>query len=149
MSEIRFYHLERQSLEQVLPTLLSKATEGGKRVIVKTADKNETERLNDHLWTYRPDSFLPHGSEKDGNPEQQPIWLTDTDENPNGADILILTGGVQSAKMKDFSLCCEMLDGHDEHAVQEARKRWKAYKDEGFDITYWQQGDKGWEKKSG
>jgi DNA polymerase III subunit chi len=148
MTEIRFYHLERQGLEQVLPSILAKALERGSRVIVKTADEKEAERLNEFLWTYNPDSFLPHGTKKDGFTDQQPVILTSADENPNGADVLILTQGTQSAMQGDFKLCCEMLDGRNENEVAGARARWKTYKDAGFEVTYWQQGDKGWEKKA-
>ena len=149
MSEVRFYHLEQQSLEQVLPALLSKALENGHRILVKTPDDHMAERLNDYLWTYNPNSFLPHGSKKDGHAELQPIWLTSEDENPNDADVLILTGGAASENMNDYQLCCELFDGRNEAAVTEARTRWKTYQEAGHDITYWQQGDKGWEKKSG
>ena len=65
MSEVRFYHLERQTLDQVLPQLLTKALEQGHKIIVKTSNAQETERLNSHLWTWNPNSFIPHGSEKD------------------------------------------------------------------------------------
>ena len=149
MSEIRFYHLERQNLEQVLPALLSKALEGGHRILVKTSDDHMAERLNDYLWTFNPNSFLPHGSKKDGNAEKQPIWLTSVDENPNNADVLILTGGATSDSMDDFKLCCELFDGRNPEIVSEARARWKAYQEAGHELTYWQQSDKGWEKKSG
>tara|TARA_B100001989_G_scaffold251197_1_gene229866 strand:+ start:857 stop:1306 length:450 start_codon:yes stop_codon:yes gene_type:complete len=149
MTEIRFYHLLRQSEQQVLPFLLSKALSRGHKIIVKCANDKGKEKLNEFLWTYNPDSFLPHGSAKDGHAEQQPIWLTAEDDNPNGADVLILSQGALSEKLGDFTLCCEMLDGHNDVAVQDARKRWKTYKDQGFDVTYWQQNDQGvWEKKA-
>ncbi len=149
MTEIRFYHLTTKTLDQALPEILTKALSGGRRAVVKAADERQVEALNDHLWAWRPDSFLPHGSAKDGFAEDQPIWLTAADENPNGADILILTGGAESAGLKDFDLCCEMLDGHDDAAVKAARARWKIYKDEGFDLTYWQQTPQGgWEQKA-
>ncbi|GJL85576.1 MAG: DNA polymerase III subunit chi [Micavibrio sp.] len=147
MTEIRFYHLERQSQDQVLPTLLAKALDGGHRIVVKTADDSQTQRLNEYLWTYNPDSFLPHGSKKDGNAELQPIWLSSKDENPNNADVLIVTQGSNTAMSGDFSLCCEMLDGHDGEAIKAARGRWKEYKTAGHSVTYWQQGERGWEEK--
>ncbi len=148
MSEIRFYHMEQKTLDQILPVLLKKALEGGRRVVVKTPDDKETERLNNHLWTYDPSSFLPHGSEKDGHAQDQPVWLTSKDENPNGADVLILTGGAQSESYDQFTLCCDLLDGRNEQAVHDARERWKIYKEAGHEVTYWQQGAKGWEQKA-
>lgn len=149
MTDIRFYHLTRQSLDQALPAILTKAFSGGRRVVVKCADEQMVRHMNDHLWTYRPDSFLPHGAKKDGHAENQPIWLTTTEENPNSADVLILTGGAVSDQIGNYAMCCEMLEGHDGSAVQDARARWKTYRDGGHDITYWQQTDAGgWEKKA-
>ena len=149
MTEVRFYHLERQSQGQVLPILLSKACERGHKIVVKLRDAAEVERMNGHLWTFQDSSFLPHGSVKNGNSEVQPIWLTDKDENPNGADVLILCEGVESEMHDDFTLCCEMLNGQDQEAVSAARARWKSYKEKEFEVTYWQQSEAGgWNKKA-
>lgn len=149
MTEIRFYHLQNQSEGQVLPSLLSIAYERGHRIVVKCKDEQTVNALNDHLWTFRPDSFLPHGAKKNGRAAQQPIWITAEDENPNEADVLILCDGVTSEAQGEYTLCCEMLDGHNEASVTAARTRWKSYKDKGYDVTYWQQGASGgWEKKA-
>lgn len=149
MTEVRFYHMERSTLEQTLPALLTKARSQGHKILVKTQGAAQTEALNTHLWTYDPNSFLPHGSAKDGNGENQPILLTDGDENTNSASVLILTSNTTSEHIGNFKLCCEMLNGNNPEDVQNARSRWKDYKEKGFDITYWQQGQNGWEKKAG
>ncbi|MGB4056666.1 MAG: DNA polymerase III subunit chi [Alphaproteobacteria bacterium] len=147
-TEIRFYHMEKQKLEDVLPALLLKALENGRRILVKTLDEKEAERLCEHLWTYQPDIFLPHGTQKDGNAEKQPVFLTANNENPNNADMIILTQGMACDDLSPFSLCCEILDGRDETQIAAARNRWKKYKEAGHALTYWQQGEKSWEKKN-
>jgi DNA polymerase-3 subunit chi len=149
MSEVRFYHLERQSQMQVLPLLLSKALERGHRIVVKMSSAGDVERMNDHLWAYDPSGFLPHGSAKNGAKELQPVYLTDEDENPNDADVLILCSGARSDMQGDFKLCCEMLNGNDPEDISAARARWKTYKEKEFDVTYWQQNERGgWDKKA-
>jgi len=125
MSEIRFYHLERTALGQTLPALLSKALQNNHRIIVKTASEQDTERLNTHLWTYDPNSFLPHGSAKDTSTTDQPVFITAQDENPNNADTLILTQGTESPNLDGFNLVCDMIDGRAKNAVTAARTRWK------------------------
>ncbi len=149
MTAIRFYHLEQKTLDQALPEILGKALSGDHKIVVKTGEESQLQRLNDHLWTYTADSFLPHGTKKEGFAENQPIWLTAKDENPNGADVLILTDGATSESVADFNLCCEMLDGRNPEAVSAARGRWKAYKEQGFEISYWQQDENGrWQNKA-
>lgn len=150
MTEIRFYHLVSRNLESALPEILMKAHGGGRRVVVRLPDAAAVDRMNEHLWTWRPDSFLPHGAAKDGFAAQQPIWLTAQDENPNGADVLVVAGGAVSNDYEAFSLCCEILDGNDPEQIDAARARWKTYKEGGHSVTYWKQTDSGgWEKKAG
>lgn len=147
-TEIRFYHLRTKTAEQALPEILTKAVEGGRRVVIKTADEKSVAGLNDYLWTFSPDAFLPHGSKKDGHAANQPVWITADNDNPNGAVILIATGGAVPEKPENYALCCEMLEDREEEQVAAARERWKSYKKRGFILTYWQQTDKGgWEKR--
>lgn len=146
MTEVRFYHMERQSLEQVLPGLITRALENGCRILIKTGDEKEAERLSEHLWVYRSDIFIPHGTKKDGHEKLQPVYLTSSNDNPNNADTIILTQGT-TAEIGGFKLCCELLDGRDPEQINAARSRWKSYKDSGHALTYWQQGEKSWEKK--
>jgi DNA polymerase-3 subunit chi len=150
MAELRFYHLQRQAVDQALPGLLSKALKNGHRIVVKVDNSEEASRLNAHLWTYRSDSFLPHGAHEDGNAAWHPVWLTSSDDNPNGADIAIVTG---TAELPDefasrYTMCCLVFDERNDNALQRARYAWKTYRDDdSLRLTYWQQGESGWEQK--
>jgi DNA polymerase-3 subunit chi len=148
MTEIRFYHLQTRSIDQALPDLLTKALTAGHRVLVRCADKAAADSLNEQLWTFRPDAFLPHGTAKDGFPERQPVYLSDAGGNPNNANVLIFAGGTEDSDIGDFTLCCDIFDGRDETALTQARARWKSWSAAGHDVTYWQQTEKGWEKKA-
>jgi DNA polymerase-3 subunit chi len=144
MTEIRFYHLTRKMLEQVLPELLEKTLERGARAVVMTGSSERAESLTQHLWVYNPNSFLPHGNAKDGNATLQPVWLTAEDERPNNADYLFLTDGADSARLADYVRIFDIFDGNDEVALTLARCRWTARKQSGHSLSYWQQTDKGW-----
>lgn len=147
MTEIRFYHLQNQSLEQALPALLQKGLHAGYKIAVRTADSAQTRRLDDMLWTYHPNHFLPHGSGKDDNAALQPVWLGEDEVRPNDAEMLVLCSGAEEIP-DGVKLCCDIFDGRDESATKAARERWKKWKDAGHDMTYWQQGERGWEKKA-
>jgi DNA polymerase III subunit chi len=149
MTEIRFYHLLRKPLEQALPELLEKTLERGWRAVVLAGSSQRVEALDQHLWTYDDRSFLPHGSAAEGEPDLQPIWLTDRDENPNGAQVLIQVDGAATAEPGRYARICDLFDGNDPDAVTAARSRWKRFKDGGHALTYWQQTDRGrWEQKA-
>ena len=148
-TQVYFYHLERRSLEQTLPTLLQLSLKRGWRAVVQAASEERVEALNTLLWTYDEESFLPHGSARDGEAERQPVWLTHRDENPNGAAFLFVADRARSDKVADYKRCFELFDGRDDAAVAESRERWKAYKSAGHAVVYWQQTESGgWEKKA-
>lgn len=149
MTDVRFYHLTRSPLEAVLPKMLEKTLERGQKAVVMTGSEERVEALNGHLWTYHDRGFLPHGSDKDGFAESQPIWLTVRDENPNGAQVLFLTDGAATAHLGAFEICAILFDGADEAAVAAMRGQWQELKSAGHEVTYWQQGSGGgWEKKT-
>jgi DNA polymerase-3 subunit chi len=149
MTQIGFYHLMRLPLEQALPKLLDKALAAGFRAVVLAGSVERVEALNDRLWTYEPDSWLPHGSARDGEAEMQPVWLTDKDENPNQATILVMCDGASSEHLSGFQRCLDLFDGNDPEAVEKARGRWKRWKADGHDLVYYQQTERGgWEEKA-
>ncbi len=148
MTEIRFYHLNTKTLDQALPDIVQKALSAGHKIVIRAENDVEVERLNTLLWSFRPDSFIPHGSKKDGNAAQQPVWLTAANENPNNANVVIATGGVEIESLDSITLACDLFDGRSDQNVTAARARWKNYKDAGHALTYWQQTEKGWEQKA-
>jgi DNA polymerase III subunit chi len=149
MTEIRFYHLQRSTLEAALPPMLEKTLQRGQRAVVMAGSPERIEALTSYLWTYSDRGFLPHGSARDGFADRQPVWLTEKDENPNAAQVLFLIDGAASSRVGEFELCVELLDGNNEHAVATGRERWRAYKDAGHKLTYWQQNAAGrWEQKA-
>jgi hypothetical protein len=93
MTEILFYHLQGQKLEGVLPTLLERSLERGWRVVVQGASEERIDALDAHLWTYRDDSFLPHGTWREPEAATQPVLLTVNDGNPNAATVRFLDRG--------------------------------------------------------
>jgi DNA polymerase-3 subunit chi len=148
MTSVAFYHLKKWPLELALPKLLEKTTKTSKRAVVIAGSDERVEEVTALLWVYKNDSWLPHGCSKDGDPEDQPIWLTKTDENPNASQFLFLIDGATSSHVGRFERCFELFDGNDEVAVGTAREHWKSYQDLGYDLTYWQQTDRsGWEEK--
>lgn len=149
MSEVGFYHLRTTPLERALPRLLERALADGHRIVVLAGSAERVAHLDGLLWTYNEASFLPHGSARDANMARQPIFLTERDENPNRATMLVLIDGAKSAHLADFARCCDMFDGNDPAAVEAARKRWTEVKSAGHQLTYWQQTETGWEKRAG
>ncbi len=138
MTEILFYHLNGQTLEQVLPALLQKCLERGWRVVVQASSDERVEALDAHLWTWREDAFLPHGTWRDAAAAEQPVLLTVNQENPNGAGVRFLVEGASMpGNASAYQRIVLLVDGGDADAVETARVRWGEAKAAGFDVTYW------------
>ena len=149
MTEVLFYHLDRQPLERALPELLEKCVERGWRTVVQVGSEERRDALDAHLWTYRDDAFLPHGTVKDGSAEAQPVWLTAGADNPNGADVRFLADGAVIPDLAAYRRIVVLFDGNDADAVERARAAWTTVKAGGHEATYWQQSESGrWEKKA-
>jgi DNA polymerase III subunit chi len=148
VTEVWFYHLERTGLDQALPELLEKTLARGWKALVRAPGSERIEHLDGWLWSYRDDSFLPHGLEGEPNAERQPILLTTGVENRNAAQALFLLDGAELGPLEGFERCMVLFDGRDEAAVTEARRRWSAAKAMGCVCAYWRQAGRGWEKQA-
>lgn len=148
MAEIRFYHLTRTSTDEALPPLLGRTLAAGQRAVIRCGGAERLAALDTALWLCPNPDWLPHGTTASGGQaDRQPIWVTEADEAPNGARFLFLIDGSSSDRIADFDRVFDLFDGNDEAAVAAARQRWIAAKSGGHQLSYWQQGAKGWERK--
>ena len=148
MTEILFYHLEQRPLEEVLPLLLEKTLERGWKAVVEVADEGALQGLDAALWTYRDESFLPHGIAEGDQAAELPIALTMAQDNPNQAQLRFFAKGAVPRDEEGYDRLVYLFDGHNPDAVTTARQAWKSLKDK-HDLTYWQQEPNGkWVKKA-
>ena len=150
MTEIFFYHLQGQKLEGVLPALLEKSLERGWKVIVQGSSEERIDALDAHLWTYRDDGFLPHGTWREPEAALQPVLFTVTESNPNNAAVrFLIDGAPMPADPQNYQRIVLLFDGEDEEAVLAARGHWSAVKERGLEAIYWQADERGrWSKKA-
>jgi len=150
MTEFLFYHLQTQPVEKVLPILLEKSVGRGWRVVVHTSSEERVDALDAHLWTFRDDSFVPHGTFREPTAADQPVLLTVKDDNPNAATVRFL---IDRAPIPEdagqYDRVVLLFDGNDDEAIAEARNRSRAAKERGFEVTYWQADDNGrWQRRA-
>jgi DNA polymerase III subunit chi len=150
VTEVLFYHLQGHALERVLPMLLEKSLERGWRVALQASSQERIEALDQFLWTFRDDSFLPHATDRDGDVARQPVLLTLGGDNRNAAQVRFLIDGVPlPADAASYLRIISIFDGDDPEAVAAARARWTDSKAKGFDVTYWQADPQGrWQRQA-
>ncbi|GAA2850172.1 DNA polymerase III chi subunit [Aminobacter aminovorans] len=149
MAEVLFYHLTESTLEDALPGLLERSLQRGWKAVVQCGSEERRDALDQHLWTFRDDSFLAHGSDREAHAADQPVVLTVTEDNPNAAEIRFLVDGAVPPDITPYQRAVFLFDGHDAAQLEGAREHWKTMKSAGHAVTYWQQGaDKRWERKA-
>lgn len=147
-TELFFYHLETRTLDQVLPNLLERTLQRGWRAVVQVGSAERLEALDAWLWSYAEDSFLPHGTARDGRAAEQPVFLTTGPDNPNGATIRFLVDGAETDAFAGYARLIYVFDGNDADAVKRARDAWRRAKAAGVAPVYWQQNEAGgWERR--
>ena len=152
MTEVLFYHLQNAPLERVLPQLLGRSLERGWKAVVKVGGAERLDAINNSLWTFSDESFLPHGIDfgtDDGMAERQPVLLTLSDEPANKASVRFAVDGSDVPSLEGCERLVLMFDGHDQAQVERAREQWKDLKAGDHTLTYWQQtSDRRWEHKA-
>jgi DNA polymerase III subunit chi len=150
MTEVLFYHLQETTLERVLPPLIEKSLERKWRVVVQTSSEERADALDSHLWTYRDDSFLPHGTWRDRDAAEHPVLLSVAGDNPNGAQIRFLVDGTSVPDdASQYERLVLIFNGDDDEAATAARAAWSDCKARGFEVTYWQPDERGrWQRKA-
>lgn len=150
MTEVHFYHLQRAPLDAALPKLLEKVLGAGARAMVRVPDAPLADHLDQVLWTYDRQSFLPHGTEQSRWPDRQPILLTTRSQNVNQATMLVLINNADKPDdWQRYDRVLYMFDGRDQDITARAREDWKAFRDKASKLCYWQQGEQGgWQQKA-
>ena len=151
MTEVWFYQLQTRPLDQVLPNLIERTLQRGWRAVVQPATPERMSALDDLLWTYADDSFVPHGSARDGDAELQSVWLTLGDDNPNQAQVRFLLEGAAAQPFVDgaYQRLILVFDGRDEAFLANAREQWKLLRQIKVDLAYWSETEEGgWRKQA-
>lgn len=148
VTDVLFYHLTASSIDAALPPILGKALERGWRVHIQSPEEERIRGLDNHLWTFVDDSFLPHGRDPD-TASDQPIYLTTREDVANEAEMAVYLDGAlpEPKKLQKFKRVCIFFDGLNEDAVGLARKQWVTLKDAGLETKYWAQEDGKWTQK--
>lgn len=153
MTEIQFYHVERGAVEDILPVMLERSLDRGWNAVVQARSPERLARLDEFLWSYSAEAFIPHGTAADGDAEAQPVYLTTGEENPNEAHVRFLIEGAQmmpalQAAPEPYGRVVLVFNGGDPDELADARVQWKTLKAAGLDCQYWQQDEDGkWRKK--
>ena len=145
--EYSFYHHEASTIESTLPQLLEKSIKKNWRALVKTQIDYLPE-LDDFLWSFKTDSFLPHGRDDQPKMEHHPIVISSSAKIADNFQIVFLLKGSYVDNLNDVERCVIFIDGRSEESICNERNRWQKLKGKGAKLNYYQQNANGeWIKK--
>jgi DNA polymerase III subunit chi len=135
---VNFYHLTASPLERVLPTICQGLLARGEKVLIVAPDAQLT-RLDERLWTFAADSFLPHGREPAAS---QPILLSQSPEPTNGASNIAFADGEWREEALGFERAYYFFDSS---GLDPARALWRTLTDKPeVEARYWKQIEGRW-----
>lgn len=147
MTHVSFYQLDGAPIDRVLPKLLEKAYTTGKKSLILSPSLPRIDHLDDALWTYDPEAFLPHGLSTEAKPSEQPILLSTTEFKDVTIPYAFILDGAQLEDVTRYERVFVLFDGNNADLLQSARTLWRSYKEHNHKLDYYTHtADKGWTK---
>ncbi len=134
MTRIDFYQLNsgRHRYDQVVCQLCQKAYDSQQLTLLLTHDSQQSQHLDQKLWTFRDDSFLPHDCEENSNPIT-PILIHDNPDPRGDRQLLINLSSSVPPYFAQFERVIELVTDDNK---QQAREHYSYYKERGYPLNH-------------
>lgn len=116
--------------------LVRKARAAGQQIVLRTRDRAELQQLDQALWTFSEQDFLPHVMAGDPLAAQTPIILTASDDQelPH-YQVLVNLGDDAPAHFARFERMFEIISAEDADRAA-GRERYRFYKERGYPLSH-------------
>jgi DNA polymerase-3 subunit chi len=134
MTRIDFYQIESDEAPLLFTCrLIEKAYRQGRRIYIHTASAEQSIELDELLWSFRSDRFIPHVLQTAS--DLSPIKIGNDHEPEEHQDVLINLSQSVPDFFSRFDRVAEIvpLDGESRH---KARENYRFYKQRGYDLRY-------------
>lgn len=133
-TRVMFYDIAPEARFALVVKASLGAWEKQKRMIVRCSPQ-EAAALDQHLWVFREESFVPHEVCDDParllDPEARVVLVT-RDVRTIPADILLQLTPTDLAFARDFDTVIDLVDHSEPARLDESRARYKAWTDAGL-----------------
>ena len=114
--------------------LAEKAWQQGNRIIIKTTSMDESQRMDDLLWTFSDGSFIPHALGGDEDADEHPIVISHDSQNTDDFQLLINLSN-ESATQISIPRVAEIVN-QEPQRKQMGRDHFKRYREQGFELHH-------------
>ena len=120
----------RANLAQAAGRLAAAHHQAGRKVLILARDQAQARELDAGLWSYAPDSFLPHALAGGEDEASEPILIATGTANPNRATVLIAARGLERMP-QGFDYLIQLLPSEAGDELDTCRACYKALKEAG------------------
>ncbi|GAB4276981.1 MAG: DNA polymerase III subunit chi [Deferrisomatales bacterium] len=136
MSIVAFHEVKGPRWELALCRLVEAAYGRGERLYLWADSEAAARRLDDLLWTFRDEAFVPHGLWQGEARLEEPVAVGWQAGNPNGATCLVLARDAAPEEVAGFPRVLDLAPVDVPELRQAARARYRAFRDAGFDVSF-------------
>ena len=137
MTEILFVEVTASHMEMRACEIAARIYAQGDRLQIIAIDEEQAARLDDLLWTYRPDNFVPHTLWKGVDSESdQPVIITTRKERVPGIASLLTMEYCPVKMVRQFSKVTHMVVVDNQERLEASRRYWTLLKDAGFSLRH-------------
>lgn len=137
MTLIDFYVLQQQEVDaqhHFACRLIEKAVRQGNRVMVATKDEEESRKLDESLWSFRPDSFVPHALLGEAHADQAPVLISHGEDDDTHHDVLVNLRLQVPPQFSRFKRLTEVVI-QEPKVLENSRVSYAFYKKRGYPIN--------------
>ena len=137
MTQVDFYILPATEPEAQLNfvcRLTEKALRKGHQIYIQAQNEAQAKALDQLLWEFRPDSFIPHLLVGDDNVEGVPVAIGHTDDCAHHHDVMINLCSHVPDHFSRFERVAEIIF-QQESLLKAKRDDWRFYKERGYALN--------------
>lgn len=136
MTKVDFYLLAgtgQDARETMAYKLVEKIYQLNHKVYIHTQSAQDSERIDNMLWTVKPGNFIPHEIASGENHPETPVIIGHEPNAPHINDVLVNLTHDVPLFFSQFNRVAEFVDADDTHKSL-GRTRFKFYKDRGYEL---------------
>ena len=137
MTEVVFVEVTASRMEVRACEIAENTYAQGDRLQIIAIDEQQAARLDDLLWTYKPENFVPHGLWKSMDTEStQPVVITTRKERVSGIASLLTMDYCPVEMIQQFSRVIHVVVMDNQERLEASRRYWTLLKDAGFSLRH-------------
>ena len=137
MTEVIFVEVTASRMEIRACEIAEHTYAQGERLQIIAIDEEQAARLDDLLWTYKPDNFVPHGLWKStDNESTQPVVITTRKERVPEITSLLTMDYCPVEMVQQFSKVIHVVVVDNQERLEASRRYWTLLKDAGFSLQH-------------